>query len=426
MLFETTSYLIEKFATVRNQTIALIEPLEAEDFIIQASSDVSPPKWHIAHTTWFFERMILQEYSEGYQAFHPKYNYLFNSYYNSIGAYQPRQQRGMLSRPTVEDIIAYRAYVDGQMVEFLKEERTPEDQRKIEALVEMGLQHEQQHQELILMDVKYNFFTNPLLPAYQSKSLAPDVPENAVKETSFIQFEEGLVEIGHTGDGFAFDNESPRHKTWLHPFKLATRPVTNGEYLAFIEAGGYEKSEYWLSDGYATVQKEGWKAPLYWMKDDAGEWTIFTMNGVEPLRLDEPVCHVSFYEADAYSRYIGKRLPTEAEWEWASRQVDSVTKRNMMGSGTFHPVAVEESETTLASMFGNVWEWTSSAYSSYPGSKPLEGALGEYNAKFMCNQMVLRGGACVTPDDHIRETYRNFFPPDKRWLFGGFRLAGDM
>ncbi len=426
MLFETTSYLIEKFATVRNQTIALIEPLEAEDFIIQASSDVSPPKWHIAHTTWFFERMILQEYSEGYRVFHPKYNYLFNSYYNSIGAYQPRQQRGMLSRPTVEDIIAYRAYVDGQMVEFLKEERTPEDQRKIEALVEMGLQHEQQHQELILMDVKYNFFTNPLLPAYQSKSLTTDVPENAVKETSFIQFEEGLVEIGHTGDGFAFDNESPRHKTWLYPFELATRPVTNGEYLAFIEAGGYQKSEYWLSDGYATVQKEGWKAPLYWMKDDAGEWTIFTMNGVEPLRLDEPICHVSFYEADAYSRFIGKRLPTEAEWEWASRQVDSVTKRNMMGSGTFHPVAVEESETTLASMFGNVWEWTSSAYSSYPGSKPLEGALGEYNAKFMCNQMVLRGGACVTPDDHIRETYRNFFPPDKRWLFGGFRLAGDM
>ncbi|WP_290719715.1 MULTISPECIES: ergothioneine biosynthesis protein EgtB [Exiguobacterium] len=426
MLFETTSYLIEKFATVRNQTIALIEPLEAEDFIIQTSSDVSPPKWHIAHTTWFFERMILQEYSKGYRVFHPKYNYLFNSYYNSIGPYQPRQQRGMLSRPTVEDIIAYRSYVDGQMVEFLKEERTPEDQRKIEALVEMGLQHEQQHQELILMDVKYNFFTNPLLPAYQSKSLATDVPENAVKETSFIQFEEGLVEIGHTGDGFAFDNESPRHKTWLHPFELATRPVTNGEYLAFIEAGGYQKSEYWLSDGYATVQKEGWKAPLYWMKDDAGEWTIFTMNGVEPLRLDEPVCHVSFYEADAYSRYQGKRLPTEAEWEWASRQVDSVTKRNMMGSGTFHPVAVEESETTLASMFGNVWEWTSSAYSSYPGSKPLEGALGEYNAKFMCNQMVLRGGACVTPDDHIRETYRNFFPPDKRWLFGGFRLAGDM
>ncbi|KQS45554.1 MULTISPECIES: ergothioneine biosynthesis protein EgtB [unclassified Exiguobacterium] len=426
MLFETTSYLIEKFATVRNQTIALIEPLEAEDFIIQASSDVSPPKWHIAHTTWFFERMILQEYSENYQVFHPKYNYLFNSYYNSIGPYQPRQQRGMLSRPTVEDIIAYRAYVDGQMIEFLKEERTPEDQRKIEALVEMGLQHEQQHQELILMDVKYNFFTNPLLPAYQSKSLEPDVPENALMETSFIPFEEGLVEIGHTGDGFAFDNESPRHKTWLHPFELATRPVTNGEYLAFIEAGGYEKSEYWLSDGFATVQKEGWKAPLYWMKDDAGEWTIFTMNGVEPLRLDEPVCHVSFYEADAYSRFKGKRLPTEAEWEWASRQVDSVTKRNMMGNGTFHPVVVKESETTLASMFGNVWEWTSSPYSSYPGSKPLEGALGEYNAKFMCNQMVLRGGACVTPDDHIRETYRNFFPPDKRWLFGGFRLAGDM
>lgn len=421
MHLDTTTYLIEKFTTVREKTIELIDPLEPEDFVIQASSDVSPPKWHIAHTTWFFERMILQEYDPTYVVFNVRYNYLFNSYYNTIGPYQPRHQRGVLSRPTVTDIIAYRSHVDAAIESFLKQERGETLQKTIEGLIEMGLQHEQQHQELILMDVKYNFFVNPLLPAYQEKTAVESI--TGVEKMDYQTFEGGLVEIGHDGNGFAFDNEGPVHKVWLNPFELATKPVTNGEFLAFIEAGGYETSEYWLSDGFQVIQQLGWKAPLYWMKGDSGEWSIFTLHGVEPLALDEPVCHVSFYEADAFSRWKGKRLPTEAEWEHAAKAVAKTG--NMMGRGSYHPHAVEEMEASLQAMFGDVWEWTASAYSPYPGSRPLEGALGEYNAKFMCNQMVLRGGACVTPDDHIRETYRNFFPPDKRWQFSGFRLAGD-
>ncbi|WP_214851403.1 ergothioneine biosynthesis protein EgtB [Exiguobacterium sp. s193] len=421
MYLDTTTYLIEKFTTVREKTIELIDPLDPEDFVIQASSDVSPPKWHIAHTTWFFERMILQEYDPTYVVFNERYNYLFNSYYNTIGPYQPRHQRGVLSRPTVTDIIAYRSHVDAAIESFLKQNREETLQKTIEGLIEMGLQHEQQHQELILMDVKYNFFVNPLLPAYQEKTAVESI--TGVEKTDYQPFEGGLVEIGHDGHGFAFDNEGPVHKVWLNPFELATRPVTNGEFLAFIEAGGYETSEYWLSDGFQVIQQLGWKAPLYWMKGDSGEWSIFTLHGVEPLALDEPVCHVSFYEADAFSRWKGKRLPTEAEWEHAAKAVEKTG--NMMERGGYHPRPIEETEASLQAMFGDVWEWTASAYSPYPGSRPLEGALGEYNAKFMCNQMVLRGGACVTPDDHIRETYRNFFPPDKRWQFSGFRLAGD-
>lgn len=419
---ETTTYLIEKFTRVRDKTIELIDPLEPEDFVIQASADVSPAKWHIAHTTWFFERMILQEYDAAYQVFNPQFNYLFNSYYNSIGPYQPRHQRGVLSRPTVSEIIAYRSYVDAAIDTFLRQDRDAASQKKIEGLIEMGLQHEQQHQELILMDMKFNLFVNPLLPAYQNKAVVPTAETNV--SPTYKTFDGGLIEIGHDGTGFAFDNESPVHKVWLNPFELATAPVTNGEYLAFIEAGGYETSEYWLSDGYQVIKQLGWKAPLYWMKDESGDWSVFTLNGVEPLALDEPVCHVSFYEADAYSRWKGKRLPTEAEWEHAAKTV--ARQGNMMGRGTYHPATVVRAEHELTGMFGDVWEWTASAYSSYPGSRPLEGALGEYNAKFMSNQMVLRGGACVTPDDHIRETYRNFFPPDKRWQFSGFRLAGDL
>ena len=271
---ETTTYLADKFYTVRNQTLTLIEPLEQEDFVIQASSDVSPPKWHIAHTTWFFERMILQEYADTYQVFHPAYNYLFNSYYNSIGPYQPRHQRGVLSRPTVKDVIAYRKHVDQAVLAFLQQERDTYLQQKIEQLIEMGLQHEQQHQELILMDVKYNFFTNPLLPAYQTRQVERTETDHSLS-LEFTRFEGGLVEIGHDGHGFAFDNESPVHKVWLEPFELGTRPVTNREFLAFIEAGGYEQSEYWLSDGFQVVKQQQWKAPLYWMKDQQGDWSIF-------------------------------------------------------------------------------------------------------------------------------------------------------
>lgn len=420
---EITTYLADKFNTVRNQTLTLIEPLEQEDFVIQASTDVSPPKWHIAHTTWFFERMILQEYDDTYHVFDPVYNYLFNSYYNSIGPYQPRHQRGVLSRPTVKDVIAYREHVDQAVLTLLRQERETALQQVIEQLVEMGLQHEQQHQELILMDVKYNFFTNPLLPAYQTRQVERRGTAQSPPLT-FTRFEGGLVEIGHEGAGFAFDNESPVHKAWLEPFELATRPVTNREFMAFIEAGGYEQAEHWLSDGFQVVTQQQWKAPLYWMKDQQGDWSIFTLNGVEPLQLDEPVCHVNFYEADAYSRWCGKRLPTEAEWEYVGRQVDQ--QGNFMEQGSYHPVPVQDANQSVNGMFGDVWEWTASAYAPYPKSRPLEGALGEYNAKFMCNQMVLRGGACVTPGNHIRATYRNFFPPAKRWQFSGFRLAGDL
>ncbi|KYG60015.1 ergothioneine biosynthesis protein EgtB [Planococcus maritimus] len=414
--------LTGRYAEVRNVTMKLIEPLEKEDFIIQSDADVSPPKWHIAHTTWFFERMILKEFKSGYEEFNARFDFLFNSYYNSIGPYQPRHERGVLSRPTVEEIIAYRHYVDGQMKDLLAETHTPEQAHQLGKLVEMGLQHEQQHQELILMDVKYNFFVNPLFPAYKEPQAQQAIEP---KEAAFVEFAGGLVEIGHHGEGFAFDNESPRHKVWLEPFQLASEPVTNGEFLEFIEAGGYEQPEHWLSDGWGVVKKNNWKAPLYWLKNEQQQWEIFTLGGVKNLDLAEPVSHVSFYEADAFSRWKGKRLPTEAEWEHATQNLP--IQGNMMEQEAYHPsTAQNESTAPLSKMFGDVWEWTSSAYSSYPGSKPLEGALGEYNAKFMSNQMILRGGSCATPASHIRETYRNFFPPDKRWQFGGFRLADDQ
>lgn len=415
--------LLDRYTEIRKVTMELIEPLEPEDFIIQANADVSPPKWHIAHTTWFFERMILKEFKPAYEEFNAEFDFLFNSYYNTIGPYQPRHERGVLSRPTVGEIIAYRHYVDGQIHELLSETESSAVQKKLAQLIHMGLQHEQQHQELILMDVKYNFFVNPLFPTYL-KSAEPQASER--KPAAFVEFEGGLVEIGHQGEGFAFDNESPRHKVWLEPFQLATTPVTNGEYLEFIETGGYEQPEHWLSDGWGVVKKNHWKAPLYWLKNEQGAWSIFTLGGVKSLDPNEPVSHVSFYEADAFSRWKGKRLPTEAEWEHASQGI--VIEGNTMEQELYHPSAArgEMNEATLSKMFGDVWEWTSSAYASYPGSKPLEGALGEYNAKFMSNQMILRGGSCATPASHIRSTYRNFFPPDKRWQFGGFRLADDQ
>lgn len=414
--------IAERFAEIRGVTMKLIEPLETEDFIIQSHEDVSPAKWHIAHTTWFFERMILKQFKSSYQEFNSAFDFLFNSYYNTIGPYQPRHQRGVLSRPTVDQVIEYRNYVDEQVYNLLAES-APETKKEVEALVYMGLQHEQQHQELILMDIKYNFFVNPLFPAYAQTEKRP---LSKREETQFVELEGGLVEIGHDGNGFAFDNESPRHKVWLEPFKLATSLVTNGEYLEFIKAGGYEQPEYWLSDGWSIVKEHNWKAPLYWLKDKKEKWQVFTLAGIQDLALNEPVSHVSFYEADAFSRWKGKRLPTEAEWEYASQSV--AIRGNTMDEGVYHPVASSDDSpsASLSKMFGDVWEWTASAYSPYPGSKPLEGALGEYNAKFMCNQMILRGGSCATPLDHIRETYRNFFPPEKRWQFSGFRLAEDQ
>ncbi|QFT87508.1 Iron(II)-dependent oxidoreductase EgtB [Bacillus sp. THAF10] len=412
---QTMKSIAQRFMSVRDRTMKLVQPLETEDFIIQSHPDVSPPKWHLAHTTWFFERFVLKEYFENYKEFHPTYDFLFNSYYETVGPFQPRHQRGVLSRPSVKDIFQYRSYVDNCIVDLLFQES--EDTEKIHSLIEIGMQHEQQHQELILMDVKYNFFVNPLHPVYQKEQ-----PFSSVKkEPTFLTYDGGLVDIGHNGEGFAFDNEGPNHKVWLEPFKMSDMPVTNGEYLEFIEAGGYKKAFYWLSDGWNTVKKNNWQAPFYWIKDDNGEWSIFTLSGIRKLDPNEPVVHVSFYEADAFSRWKGMRLPTEAEWEHAARGLK--ISGNTMDTGSYHPVSSKGTESTY--MFGDVWEWTASAYSPYPGSKPLEGALGEYNAKFMCNQMVLRGGSCATPLDHIRHTYRNFFPADKRWQFSGFRLAED-
>jgi ergothioneine biosynthesis protein EgtB len=413
--------LSEQYQQVRSLSEKLASKLQNEDSIIQAMPDVSPPKWHLAHTTWFFERFILKENDSSYVPFNPQFDYLFNSYYETIGSYHPRHSRGVLSRPSMDEIYEYRNHVDEAIIQLVNqfESQLPQEMHD---LIEIGLQHEQQHQELLLTDVKYNFSCNPLLPQFAEPKTF-QLPQSNT-ETMYINIEGGLVEIGYSGAGFSFDNERPRHKVWLEPYRLASHPVTNGEYTSFIEAGGYEQPEHWLSDGWATVKKEKWKHPLYWRKTEDG-WYTFTLTGEKKLNLDEPVCHISFYEADAFARWSGKRLPTEAEWEHAMASIP--IEGNFAESECYHPV-VNHSENLapFKQVYGDVWEWTSSPYTSYPRSKPLEGALGEYNAKFMCNQIVLRGGSCATSQSHIRPTYRNFFPADKRWQFSGLRLAEDQ
>ncbi|WP_226536663.1 ergothioneine biosynthesis protein EgtB [Fictibacillus halophilus] len=413
--------LSEQYQQVRSLSEKLASKLQNEDTIIQAMPDVSPPKWHLAHTTWFFERFILKENDSSYVPYNPQFDYLFNSYYETIGSYHPRHSRGVLSRPSMDEVYEYRKHVDEAIIQLVDhyENNIPQE---IHDLIEIGLQHEQQHQELLLTDVKYNFSCNPLLPQF-AESKSNQLPQSNTG-TTYINIEGGLVDIGYSGTNFSFDNERPRHKVWLEPYRLASHPVTNGEYISFIEAGGYEQPEHWLSDGWATVKKEKWKHPLYWRKADDG-WYTFTLTGEKKLNLDEPVCHVSFYEADAFARWSGKRLPTEAEWEHAMASIP--IEGNFAESEYYHPV-VDGSETLapFKQAYGDVWEWTSSPYTSYPRSKPLEGALGEYNAKFMCNQMVLRGGSCATSQSHIRPTYRNFFQADKRWQFSGLRLAEDQ
>ncbi|MBH0170001.1 ergothioneine biosynthesis protein EgtB [Fictibacillus sp. 18YEL24] len=416
--------LIGQFERIRSLSEKLASRLQNEDTIIQAMPDVSPPKWHLAHTTWFFERFILKEKNPSYVPFNPKFDYLFNSYYETIGSYHPRHSRGVLSRPSMDEVYAYRDHINREILSLLKNygDQLP---KEVEDLIEIGLQHEQQHQELLLTDVKYNFSCNPLLPSYTESSSSPDHTNSEQKsQVTEIKIEGGLVEIGFTGAGFSFDNERPRHKVWLNAYEISSHPVTNGEYLSFIEAGGYEQPEHWLSDGWATVKKEKWKHPLYWRKSEDG-WYTFTLTGEKKLNLDEPVCHVSFYEADAFARWSGKRLPTEAEWEHAMSSLP--IEGNFVEEESFHPMVGESySKSPIKKAFGDVWEWTCSPYTSYPQSKPLEGALGEYNAKFMCNQIVLRGGSCATSKWHIRPTYRNFFQADKRWQFSGIRLAGDL
>jgi len=406
---------LNRFLAIRAFSETLAAPLSPEDQTIQSMPDVSPTKWHLAHTTWFFETFALKPFVAGYRAFDPAYHYLFNSYYEAEGPRHPRPQRGLLSRPGVEEILAYRRHVTGAMAEAL--DRPEATNTPLASIVELGLHHEQQHQELLLMDIKHVLSINPLRPAYRA-----DLPRGDGKAPplAWLPVEGGLVEIGHQGGGFAFDNEGPRHRVWLEPFRLASRLSTCGEYAAFIDDGGYRRPEFWLSAGWAIVQERDWQAPLYWEKrDDA--WHVFTLGGLRAMNADEPVCHVSFYEAAAFAKWAGKRLPREAEWERAAVLV--AIDGNTAERGALHPRAAVG--TGLTQMFGDVWEWTASPYVAYPGFREPAGAIGEYNGKFMSNQMVLRGGCAVTPPDHMRATYRNFFPSDARWMFGGIRLAED-
>jgi ergothioneine biosynthesis protein EgtB len=409
----------ERFLQVRALTEELARPLSAEDQTVQSMPDVSPTKWHRAHTTWFFETFVLEVHAPGYRCFHPRYRYLFNSYYEAIGDRHPRPQRGLLSRPGIAEIAEYRRSVDDAMAQLLDKPVT----RDVVGLVELGLHHEQQHQELLVMDIKHVLSINPLRPAYQPWAATEHrARPSANPELGWIEHPGGTVEIGRPADelGFAFDNESPRHAVHLAPFALADRPVTCGDWLAFIDDGGYARSELWLSDGWYTVHGERWEAPLYWF-DDHG-WQVFTLAGPRPVDPAEPVCHVSYYEADAYARWAGGRLPTEAEWECLA--VDQPVAGRFLDPCHPHPNPVPSSrEAGLRSLYGDVWEWTASAYLPYPGFHPAPGAVGEYNGKFMVNQHVLRGGCCATPARHVRPTYRNFFPPSARWPFAGLRLA---
>jgi ergothioneine biosynthesis protein EgtB len=403
--------LVERFQAVRALTGALCEPLSPEDMVVQSMPDASPAKWHLAHTTWFFETFLLASGEPGFSPFHPRYQYLFNSYYDAVGPRHARARRGLLTRPSLEEIRAYRAQVDAR-VEALLARRLDGAAR---AVLELGLNHEQQHQELLLTDVKHALFANPLRPAYARP--LPRCPRPP-PPLGFVAHAGGLWEVGHAGPGFAFDNEGPRHRVWLEPFAVASRAVTNGEYLSFMEDGGYRRPELWLSDGFAAVQANGWEAPLYWERQ-SGEWTSFTLHGERRVDLAEPVTHVSFYEAEAYARWAGARLPTEEEWEVAAGGVGE--DGAFLDPGRLHPSVAREGR--LAQLLGDVWEWTRSAYGPYPRFRAAAGALGEYNGKFMCNQLVLRGGSCATPAGHVRATYRNFFYPDARWQFSGIRLA---
>jgi ergothioneine biosynthesis protein EgtB len=414
------SSLQESFIRTRATTEAIAAPLSAEDQAVQSMPDASPAKWHLAHTTWFFETFLLAPFQPGYRRFDERYAYLFNSYYDSVGSRHPRPQRGVLTRPSAAEVRRYRAYVDEAMSDLLS--RSERSDPQIAYLVELGINHEQQHQELMLTDILHAFACNPLHPAYHPSE--PIVARSAASDREWFAHPAGLYDVGHGGAAFAFDNEGPRHRVFLRPFKLAARPVSNGDWQAFVEDSGYCRPELWLSDGWAAAQSEGWSAPLYWRAEEGSALTM-TLAGPQPVDPAAPVCHVSYYEADAYARWAGKRLPTEAEWEIAARGLPP--QGNTLGTGALRPLPAADGAGAAApsQMFGDVWEWTSSPYTPYPGYRPPAGAIGEYNGKFMCNQMVLRGGSCVTPDGHVRATYRNFFYPHQRWQFSGVRLAED-
>jgi len=405
--------LSRRLIACRRQTEMLAAPLSAEDQMVQSMPEASPTKWHRAHTTWFFESFVLVPHLPAYRIFDPRFGYLFNSYYEALGPRHPRFERGLLSRPGIAEIAAYRRHVDGGLERLLREASRSRF-AAFAPLIELGLHHEQQHQELLLMDVKHALSLNPLRPPYRPRQHLPPREEGRL---NWVELGGALYEIGHEGEGFAFDNEEPRHRIWNDDFALATRLVTCGEYQNFIEDGGYRQPSLWLAEGWALVEARGWQAPLYWEGEN-----IFTLQGMKPLDPSEPVSHVSFYEADAYARWAGHRLPREGEWEIAAVSQRVPLTGNLMVDEIYHPRPPLPGPGLLQ-MIGDLWEWTASPYVAYPGFRPAAGAIGEYNGKFMSNQMVLRGGAAVTPGDHLRLTYRNFFPPDARWVFTGIRLA---
>ncbi len=413
-----------QFTDVRNATLALAARLSPEDQQIQSMPDASPTKWHLAHAAWFFETFLLTPSLPDYRPLDARYAYLFNSYYEAMGDRHPRTERGLITRPTSEEVLAYRAHVDFGMMRLI-ETASEAAWPAIRDLIELGLHHEQQHQELILMDIKHAFSRNPLLPAYQYT--AAHAPGANAAPPEWLRFEGGLRAIGHEGETFAFDNEGPRHKVWLECFDLADRLSTAGEYLAFMQDGGYSRSELWLSDGWTTAKREGWNAPLYW-REAADSWRVFTLEGERAIDPSEPLCHLSFYEADAFARWSNARLPTEAEWEVvAASAVPHIARdAHQPADEVFLHPSFASSDRGLRQLSDTVWQWTASAYLPYPGFQTAEGAVGEYNGKFMSGQMVLRGGACITAPGHTRVTYRNFFPPEARWAFSGVRLARNV
>ena len=410
------SALAEQFRRVRDATVGLCQPLEDEDYVVQSMPDASPAKWHLAHTSWFFEEFVLRRAVDDYRCYDERFGYLFNSYYNLVGPMHDRPSRGLLTRPTVAEVLAYRTHVDEHMQGLLAR---PDLAAALTGLVTLGLNHEQQLLMLLLTDLKHLFACNPLRPAYQSSAEPPWSPAAAL---AFVAHAGGLVDIGHDGPGFCFDNEQPRHREYLQPFLLASRPVTNAEFLEFVRAGAYQQPQLWLSDGWAVVQREQWRRPLYWSESLEQEFTLAGLRAINPC---SPVCHISYYEADAFARWAQARLPSEAEWETAAGTATAAMQGNFLEQGHLHPLPAPEPQSPLLQMFGDVWEWTRSPYSPYPGFTAPQGALGEYNGKFMVNQLVLRGGSCATPASHIRSTYRNFFPPAARWQFSGLRLARD-
>jgi len=409
--------LAEQLRETRELSLRLAAPLSAEDMVVQAMDDASPTKWHLAHTSWFFEAFLLTKLLEAYEVFDEAFSFCFNSYYEQVGARQPRQKRGLLTRPSLQRVLDYRRHVDLALNELMRRNDSDPDVRR---LIELGINHEQQHQELMLTDILALFAANPLRPAYREE--APRESGAPPLALHWLEFRGGLADVGHDGFAFCFDNETPRHRRLIYPFQLAHRLVANAEWLEFIADGGYETATLWLSDGWDRVTREGWRAPLYWEEHD-GRWLAMSLQGLQPLEGAAPVAHVSYFEADAFARWAGARLPTEFEWEIAAASASR--EANDLGRGALRPLPAPASRGGLAQMFGDVWEWTTSAYSPYPGFRAAPGALGEYNGKFMANQQTLRGGSCVTPRGHTRATYRNFFYPHQRWQFMGLRLAKD-